>query len=320
MIRGTAPLLFFLVVVLFAGPAAAAPVLKLHAVVDDDVIRIGDMFDDAGDKADIAVAPAPRLGRQAVYDANWLYAMARAQGLAWQPVSAVDHIVVERAGQRIEPERMREAVSRAVNAALAARQPGKTVDVEFDGRVDDLFARPSVAPNVRVSDLLIDDLAERFTVTVGLRGEEGASVRVAGRIFDVVRVPVLTRRMGHGEVVDKGDLDFIQVRADELGRDIVTDESRIVGMAPRRMLAEGQPIREGDLRAPIVVAKGSLVGMTLTTPNMVLTAQGRAIEDGAMGQVIKVMNTQSKTTVDAVVDGPGRVVVSAPGLTTADAR
>ena len=86
------------------------------------------------------------------------------------------------------------------------------------------------------------------------------------------------------------------------------------------MGAEGQPIREGDLRAPIVVARGSLVGMTLTTPNMVLTAQGRAIEDGAMGQVIKVMNTQSKTTVDAVVEGPGRVVVSAPGLATADAR
>jgi flagella basal body P-ring formation protein FlgA len=319
MIRGAA-IASFLVLAVLAGPAAAAPVLKPHATVDGDVIRIGDMFEDAGDKADIAVAPAPSLGRQAVYDVNWLAAMARARGLPWQPVSAVDHIVVERAGHRIEPERLREAVSRAVNAALAARQPGKTCEVEFDGRVDDLFAPPSVASNLRITNLLIDDLAERFTATVGLRDDEGTSVRVTGRIFDVVRVPVLTRRMGHGEVVDRNDLDFIQVRADQLGRDVVTDESRIIGMAPRRMLAEGQPIREADLRPPVVVAKGSLVGMVLTTPNMVLTAQGRAIEDGAMGQVIKVMNTQSKTTVDAVVDGPGRVVVSAPGLATADAR
>ena len=34
---------------------------------------------------------------------------------------------------------------------------------------------------------------------------------------------------------------------------------------------------------------------------MVLTVQGRALEDGAAGQVVRVMNTKSNTVVNGVV-------------------
>ena len=72
------------------------------------------------------------------------------------------------------------------------------------------------------------------------------------------------------------------------------------------------PLRAGDFRKPIVVTKNSLVTMVVQTPYMLLTAQGRAIQDGAMGDAIRVMNTFSKVTVDAVVEGPSRVLVKTP--------
>ena len=58
-----------------------------------------------------------------------------------------------------------------------------------------------------------------------------------------------------------------------------------------------------------MVNKGSLVTMTLTGPAMLLTARGRAQENGGKGDVIRITNTHSKQVVEAVVTGPGRVMV-----------
>jgi flagella basal body P-ring formation protein FlgA len=48
---------------------------------------------------------------------------------------------------------------------------------------------------------------------------------------------------------------------------------------------------------------------------MTLTAQGRASEDGAKGDTIRVLNMQSKKMIEGVVVGPDRVRVDlAPRL------
>ena len=63
------------------------------------------------------------------------------------------------------------------------------------------------------------------------------------------------------------------------------------------------PLRERDVQEPIIVAKGSTVSLVYRTESMVLTAGGKALEDGAMGSVIRVLNSQSKVVVEARVEG-----------------
>jgi flagella basal body P-ring formation protein FlgA len=45
---------------------------------------------------------------------------------------------------------------------------------------------------------------------------------------------------------------------------------------------------------------------------MRLTAQGKALEDGGMGAAIRIANTKSARTIEAVVAGPNLVAVAAP--------
>ena len=45
---------------------------------------------------------------------------------------------------------------------------------------------------------------------------------------------------------------------------------------------------------------------------MVLTVKGRALEDGAQGDVVRVMNVKSNSVVNALVIDAGSVVVTAP--------
>jgi flagella basal body P-ring formation protein FlgA len=62
-----------------------------------------------------------------------------------------------------------------------------------------------------------------------------------------------------------------------------------------------------DLQMPVLVAKGKLVTLTLKNRHMLITAQGRALENGAKGDVIRVTNTRSRQTVQGVVIAPNQV-------------
>jgi flagella basal body P-ring formation protein FlgA len=47
-------------------------------------------------------------------------------------------------------------------------------------------------------------------------------------------------------------------------------------------------------------------------PGITLTARGKALESGGEGDIINVLNPQSKRTVQGVIIGPGRVDISPP--------
>ena len=74
-------------------------------------------------------------------------------------------------------------------------------------------------------------------------------------------------------------------------------------------------VRTTDLQTPVVVGKNSLVTIRLETNRMQLSVQGRALEDGAAGDVVRVMNTKSNSVVNAVVVDTGSVVVVPAAIT-----
>jgi flagellar basal body P-ring formation protein FlgA len=64
----------------------------------------------------------------------------------------------------------------------------------------------------------------------------------------------------------------------------------------------------------VVVAKGALVTLILQTPSMRLTARGRALDEGGIGDSIRVANAQSRTVVAGVVLANGQVAVDAADM------
>ena len=59
-----------------------------------------------------------------------------------------------------------------------------------------------------------------------------------------------------------------------------------------------------------MVQKGATVQMVLDSPGIALTAQGQAMEPGAIGERIRVLNPVSRAVVEAEVIGPDRVRVA----------
>ena len=59
--------------------------------------------------------------------------------------------------------------------------------------------------------------------------------------------------------------------------------------------------------------KGSLVTLTVHTRYMLLQTNGQAVEDGARGEVVRILNLKSRKTVQGIVTGDGEVRVPFSG-------
>ncbi len=287
---------------------AAGPVrLKTSVVVEDAVLRLGDLFDGLGALGETAIARAPVPGKRVELDARWLAALADGYGVAWKPASPLDASVVARASQTIGGAE----IEAALREALAARAVTGDVAIVLDNPGLRLHLPIDAEPSVGSSGLSYDPASGRFTARMVAPAGAAplAAATVTGRAVRMTEVPVLRRRSVPGEVIAQGDVDWLSVDVRRLPGNVVVDPANLIGKSPRRAIRPGQPVRATDLREPLLVSKNSLVVLRLETDRMVLTAQGRALEDGASGQVIRVMNTKSNAIINGVVAENGAVRV-----------
>ncbi len=82
-------------------------------------------------------------------------------------------------------------------------------------------------------------------------------------------------------------------------------------MQARRALRPGQPLRSADLTKPDLVQRDQGVTLIYEAPGIYLTMRGKAMENGAEGDVVNVLNLQSKRTISGIVIGRGQVSLSA---------
>jgi flagella basal body P-ring formation protein FlgA len=214
---------------------------------------------------------------------------------------------VERAGRIIQKSEIMAGLAEALQAEGANRQ----IEIELFGRNVEMAVPVDAADSLEIRGLSFDRQSGRFNAVVIAGGDGGVRQPVNGRVHDTLPLPVLRRAMAPGDVIRKEDIETARLREDRIGRDVVMDAAKLVGMTPRQRLRAGEPIRDNDTRPPILVGRNSTVTIVLQTGNLTLTAKGKAIEDGARGDTIRVTNLHSKKTIEATVSGPDFVIVQA---------
>lgn len=303
-----------------AAGAAAKPgkdegakvILRDSVTVKSKLVRLGDLFANAGEKADVTVAYAPAPGKQAYFDARWLYRVARTYGLQWRPLGVQDQILVQRESQVIP----REEIEDSILAALTKYGVGTSISLELSNRSLRLYVPSDALATVGVEDISYEPRTGRFSAIIKAPAGDprAARNRVTGRIHKMTEIPVLARRMLAREVISKGDIKWIKMRSDRLRRGTVLDDNELIGMAVKRGLRPGLPIQTSAVQRPILVIKGSLVTIILKAPKMTLTVQGKALENGADGDTVRITNTQSNKVIEAEVTGVAKVAVLPTGF------
>jgi flagella basal body P-ring formation protein FlgA len=303
--------LFLVLALVLAQPAMADALLRPNVVVDSDVVRLGDLFDNVGDKADTVVARAPAPGKRVTCDAEWLQHIAAMNQVVWRPQTLFDQAVVERTGVTVTHDR----IEAELRTALSTQGVPDQSEIDLDNRNTQVTVPINVSTQVGVRDLFYDSHTKRFTATVEVPADapNATRLRVTGRVYTTVDVPVLARSLARDEVITAHDITWKRIREDTLRRDVITDADQLIGMTPRQTVRNGQLVSTADLQKPLAVKRGAMVTMVLQLGSMTLTAQGRADEQGSVGDVIRLTNMQSNMTVQGRVDGPNQVSVAPNG-------
>jgi flagella basal body P-ring formation protein FlgA len=129
----------------------------------------------------------------------------------------------------------------------------------------------------------------------------------------------LARAFNRGETVRESDILVERMPRNEITADTIARPAAVIGQAARRALRAGQTIRPVDLMKPDLVGRNDTVTIRFEVPGIVLTVRGKALAAGAEGDLVPVLNPQSKRVVQATVDGPGRVVVGRTLTASAEA-
>ncbi len=282
--------------------ANSAVVLQPATKIDRVSIRLSDVFSGVPPTIDRDIAVAPLPGKSVTYNVNVLNRLAQQYRLDWQPQGYGDRAILTRAATVITQDMIRDAVTKRL---LAQEIKGK-IDFTFDNRALEVNLPTDRPSDFTLNNFTYDNISKRFRADLTAISDTGPIVLpVSGRVMVKREIPVLMQHMEAGTTISKADLDWLTVPEERITTDVITDASVLIGQELKRPTDSGQFLRNRDIMPPRMVTRGSLVMMKIETPAMLITTQGRAMQDGALGDVIRITNTQSNRVIEGTVEAPG---------------
>lgn len=85
--------------------------------------------------------------------------------------------------------------------------------------------------------------------------------------------------------------------------------SDVIGQEARVALYAGRPILLGDIGPPAVIVRNQIVGLRYNSNGINISTEGRALERGAVGDRVRVMNLGSRATIFGQVLDDGTIEV-----------
>ncbi len=298
----------------------AAPVLRAQVTVTSDLVRIGDVIDNAGPAAQIAIYRAPDLGTTGTMPVDRVLTALRAHQVIGVDTRNLQEISISRLARTVESKDIEAAIGQALQHKNGLGDAAN-LTLTFERDVQDLRLEASNTGAMRAVSTRFDPRNNRYDVTFEISNETAAAstkLRFTGTAIETVEAAILARGVERNEVIKSSDVVMERRPKAEVGTDLAARD-RAVGMQARRQLRVGQALKSADLAKPDLVQKDQAVVLVYNAVGLHLTIRGKALEGGTEGDVVNVMNLQSKRTVSGAVTGRGQVSINTPAITGAAA-
>ncbi len=92
---------------------------------------------------------------------------------------------------------------------------------------------------------------------------------------------------------------------------VVTSRQALLGKVAKRSLPAGAPIAINAFADPKVVSRGSLAPVVLQEGGLTISGYALALENGSVGNIVRLKNMDSGLTIAGTVQADGSVRVSA---------
>ncbi len=147
--------------------------------------------------------------------------------------------------------------------------------------------------------------------TIGVRCNGDSPWTIYVPAFVQIFQPVATtvRPLARGDMITAADIKMVERDLSALKMGYILDSKQPIGMVVKRHIDAGRIITPRLLEAPRLIRRGEQVTIIAESGGIEIRATGKALIDGARGDLIKVRNITSKKVIEAVVTETGIVKV-----------
>lgn len=284
-----------------------APVLRPEVVTSSDIVTVGDFYLNAGAAGFEPLFRSPDLGTSGRVSAALVAERARAAGLKSAGTDGLAEVTVRRDSISFDAQRLSGMI-----AERLARQEGQIsaddLEIVFARTPQIIHADPRSADPLRIEQALWSRADGRFDIVMSYAGEHGyRRVSLTGVAREMTAIVALANPLDKGGIVREQDLITMRLPRERVQGRAVTDPQEILGLAARIQQRPGRQLSKADFERPMLIQRGDKVTLIYEISGMKLTTQGQAATAGADGDMIDVVNLQSRRTVRGTVSARGEV-------------
>jgi len=152
-------------------------------------------------------------------------------------------------------------------------------------------------------------LGNRITIKVSCYGNNVWSVYVPVNIKVYQSVVTTNRPMSRDEIITAEAVSVKKIDITSLNQGFFTDSMMVIGNVMRFPAKAGNILTPQSITKQKLVKRGDRVNISLEDPELIVYMQGESLEDGGVGDKIKIKNISSKRIVEATIIAPGKVQV-----------
>src|SRR5438270_2008218 len=191
-----------------ADDAIAAPVLRANVAVSSDVVRIGDVIDNAGSAAQIAIYRAPDLGTTGSLPTAQVLAALRARQVIGVATGDIKEVTVTRLARTVQTKEIELQVARAIEHR-GGLGDAQNLQLTFDRDMQDVRLDASYTGTMQMVASRFEPRNSRFDVSFEISNESTTAptrLRFTGTAIETVEATVLMRDVERGDILKSSDL------------------------------------------------------------------------------------------------------------------
>jgi flagella basal body P-ring formation protein FlgA len=134
-----------------------------------------------------------------------------------------------------------------------------------------------------------------------------AAAKPASAAASTGQVVVATANLQAGQVLHPEHLKLEKLEVEKISKAHYIELAGLEGQELVRAVRAGDAIRTSDLRQATLIRRGEQVVMTIGTPQTFqISVTAEALQDGKMGEQIRLRNPESGRTLTGIVTGKGQ--------------
>ncbi len=291
--------------------------LKASVVVDQDVVRLSDIGSLRGpSKSQLqslgttVVAKSPQPGQTRLVSIDYVRIRLRQAGVDTDALiyKGPQDVRISRRAATLPVRR----IQRAVETAIRTRMPWKNEDVGISRiTFDETIVLSTGKLSYRIVPNRNEDYLGRTMLALHLfvDGEPVRKLWVNATISVMADVVTVNRPLGKHQHIELSDLSVERRDLASLPSDTVSRIEDALGNRTTRMIYPNTVLQSSMIALPPLVKRGDIVKIVANSGPMTISVTGMVKQQGRKGEMVRVVNTDSKRIVTARVIGPGAVAV-----------